>query len=73
MTASWFEQFKEVCERHGMNQESPRKMTCVQFGKAGVVVESCNRGETYEVMHAGTTRVSPSLGDLDGYLYEIGH
>lgn len=67
MHVGWFNQLEVLMTEYGLEHVAA-SVKCVRFEKEGLSVETCNRGETFEIRHGSTIHISPGLADLAQYL-----
>jgi len=70
MHVAWFNQMEILMTEYGLKHVAA-SVKCVRFEREGLSVETCNRGETFEIRHGGTVHISPGLADLAQYLENL--
>ena len=70
MHVAWFNQMEILMTEYGLKHVAA-SVKCVRFEKEGLSVETCNRGETFEIRHGSKIHISPGLVDLAQYLENL--
>jgi hypothetical protein len=63
MHDAWFNQLEVLMAEYKLEHVAA-SVKCVRFEKEGLSVETCNRGETFEIRHSRTIHISTGLADL---------
>lgn len=70
MHVAWFNQMEILMTEYGLKHVAA-PVKCIRFEKEGLSVETCNRGETFEIRHGRTIHKSSGLADLAQYLEDL--